>query len=464
MHWIDYTLIAAFLAVQMYLGVRKPIRSDSSAGELILGGRMLTLPAFVASLVSTWYGGILGVGEYTYRYGISNWLVLGVPYYVAAFLFALLLARKARESEHLTIPDRLAKVYDTKTAVAGSVIVFLMAVPAAYIVMVGVLFQLLFGWPFWLGILFGTAFSTVYVFMGGFKALVRNDLFQFALMFVGFIVLFVFLSAQYGGLEFITQRVPESHLTWHGGRTAWAIAVWYIIALTTLIEPAFFQRCYAAKNPKVARNGILISIACWALFDFLTTSCGLYARALLPNLSDPVASFPALAQQFLPVGIAGLFSVAMLATVMSTVDSYSFIAASTFSNDMLGRLKPFAEREITKFTRIGLAISTVVALGFGLLFRSAVDIWYVFGSVGAPALLIPMLTSFVGRRRLPAGWAFVSILASGGISLAWHLSSYRASGETWYGVEPIIPGLVCSIVIFALFSRVAGTDGARAAL
>src|SRR5512147_2564590 len=119
MHWFDIALIATYLVVQMYLGVRKPIRSDSSAGELILGGRMLTLPAFVASLVSTWYGGILGVGEYTYRYGVSNWLVPGVPYYVAAFLFALLLAKKARESEHLTIPDRLAKAYDTKTAVAG---------------------------------------------------------------------------------------------------------------------------------------------------------------------------------------------------------------------------------------------------------------------------------------------------------------------------------------------------------
>jgi len=452
-HWVDYALIAAYLAVQMYLGVRKPIRSDSTASDLILGGRALTLPAFVASLVSTWYGGILGVGEYTYRYGISNWLVLGAPYYVAAVLFALILARKARESEHLTIPDRLARVYDNKTAVAGSVVVFLMAVPAAYVVMVGVLFQLLFGWPFWLGLLFGTAFSTVYVFMGGFKALVRNDLFQFALMFLGFIVLFIFLTATYGGLEFIKQGVPETHLTWHGGRTAWAIAVWYIIALTTLIEPAFFQRCYAAKSPKVARNGIFVSIACWALFDFLTTSCGLYARALLPNLSDPVASFPALAQQYLPVGIAGLFSVAMLATVMSTVDSYSFIAASTFSRDMLGRLKPFAEKQITRFTRIGLAVSTIIALGFGLLFHSAVDIWYVFGSVGAPALLVPMVTSFVGNRRLPSRWAFLSILLSGGLSLAWHLSSYRDLGETWFGLEPIIPGLLCSIILFAIFSR-----------
>ena len=49
------------------------------AAEYLVMGRTLALPAFVATLVSTWYGGVLGVGEYSYRYGISNWLVFGLP-------------------------------------------------------------------------------------------------------------------------------------------------------------------------------------------------------------------------------------------------------------------------------------------------------------------------------------------------------------------------------------------------
>ncbi len=212
------------------------------------------------------------MGEYSYKYGISNWLVLGVPYYVAALLFALFLARKARETELLTIPDRLNQVYGRPAALAGASIVFLMAIPGAYIVMLGVLFQMLFGWPFWVGVLFGTGFSTIYVFLGGFKALVRNDLFQFALMFLGFAVLLIFLFVTYGGPGYIAANVPSSHLTWHGGRTTWAVAVWYFIALTTLTEPAFFQRCYAAKTPQVARardHSLHLLLGAFRLYDHI---------------------------------------------------------------------------------------------------------------------------------------------------------------------------------------------------
>ncbi len=454
MHPIDYTIIAAYLIIQMGIGFAKRNRTAGSAADLIVGGRMLTLPSFVASLVSTYYGGILGVGEYSYRYGLSNWLVLGVPYYVAAALFALFLAKKARESELLTIPDRLAQIYDRKVALAGGAIIFFMAVPAAYILMIGSIFQLLFGWPFWVGVIAGTLFSTLYVYLGGFNALVRNDLFQFALMYVGFIALFIYLAFSYGGFGYLQANLPDSHLTWHGGRSGWYIASWYVVALTTLVEPAFFQRCYAAKTPAVARNGILISIACWALFDFLTTSCGLYARAILPGLADPVASYPALALNVLPAGLAGLLAVTMLVTVMSTVDSYSFIAASTFANDIVRRVSSQSEMAITRYTRLGLAISTVLALGAALFFRSVVDIWYAYGSIATPALLVPVLSSFVGKRRLSPASALTTMIACGGISLGWYLSQYwTGTGACWLGIEPIFPGLVASIGLYAATSR-----------
>ncbi len=454
MHVVDYVLIVLYLAILLYLGMARRLGRGSSASELIVGGRVLTLPAFIASLVSTWYGGILGVGEYSYRNGLSNWLVFGVPYYLAAFLFALFLAKKARESQVLTIPDRLAQAYDTKTAVAGSVVIYLMTVPAAYILMLGVLCQYLFGWPFWLGILLGTIFSVIYVYLGGFTSVVRTDLFQFILMFLGFIILLVTVYFTYGGMSYLKETLPLSHFTWHGGRSSWYIATWYFIALATLIEPAFYQRCYAARDASIARRGILISIACWAFFDFLTTTSGLYARAVLPSLSDPIASYPALAMQVLPVGLLGLFALALLSTIMSTIDSYSFLAASTFGNDVIGRLSNLDDRGIVIYTRIGLVISTLLAVGLALFFRSAVDIWYVFGSIGTPALLVPVFFSFVGKRLFPARYALLSIVLSGGLSLIWFVSQYVTdSGQFWLGIQPIFPGLVCSLALFVIYAK-----------
>jgi SSS family solute:Na+ symporter len=454
MHTLDYLLVVVYLAGLLWIGLSRRLRNESSQSDLIVGGRLLTLPAFVASLVSTWYGGILGIGEFTFRFGISNWLVFGLPYYVAAALFALLLAKKARQSELLTIPDRLAQCYDRKTSVAGAVIVFIMTVPAAYILTLGVLCQYLFGWPFWLGMVVGTLFSVIYVYSGGFNSIVRTDELQFVLMFAGFILMFIILYSSNGGLDFLQDTTPPTHFSWHGGNTPWYIATWYFIALATLIEPAFYQRCYAAKSPRVAQRGIIISILCWACFDFLTTSCGLYARALLPDLAEPISAFPALAAKVLPMGMLGLFAAALLATVMSTVDSYSFLAASTFGFDIIGRGKQANDRAMFRYTRIGLIVSVTLAILLALFFRSVVEIWYTFGSIGTPALLMPLLSSFIGKRRLSSPHAFLSIVLCGGLSLVWYGSQYMtSSGFFWLGIQPIFPGLILSLALYLMFAR-----------
>ncbi len=220
----------------------------------------------------------------------------------------------------------------------------------------------------------------------------------------------------------------------------------------TLTEPIFFQRCYAVKSVGTARTGIFISILFWILFDFMTTFCGLYARAILPDLADPVTSYPALALKVLPAGILGLFVVAMFATVMSTVNAYSLISASTFGNDLMPRLIPKAKDQITKYTRIGLIVSTAVAVVLAIYFRSVIEIWYLYGTIGAPALLVPVVSTFVGNRRLPPKYSLASIILSGGVALVWYLFSYR-QGADWLGLEPIFPGLIVSLVIFGLFSR-----------
>lgn len=451
MQALDYSLIVIYLAMLLGLGFVRRLRPDSSTTELIVGGRMLTLPAFVMSLVSTWYGGILGVGEFSYKFGLSNWLVFGMPYYLAAALFAIFLAKRARRSEVLTIPDQLARAYGDRVAAAGSVIIFLMTVPAAYILMLGSLGELLFGWPFWVGLLLGSFFSVVYVYLGGFRSVVRTDLLQFVLMFAGFALLLIVLVTRYGGLGFLEANLPPDHLTWHGGNSGWYIATWYVIALATLVEPAFYQRCYAARSAGVAQAGIFTSIACWAIFDFMTTSCGLYARALLPDLADPVTSYPALAELVLPTGLLGLFILGLLATVMSTVDSYAFIAASTFGNDIMRRFGLIGDSQVGRYTRIGLVLSMALAIVPALLFRSVVDVWYVFGSVGTPALLVPVLASFAGRRVPRPSVALTGMFGGGFAALVWYLSRFVSeSGESWLGLEPIFPGLLVSIAVFAV--------------
>jgi solute:Na+ symporter, SSS family len=447
--WIDIAPFGIYLAILAVIALLGLKHHESGQESLILAGRRLTLPAFVATLVSTWYGGILGVGEFSYRYGLSNWLVFGVPYYIAAALFALFLAGRARRSAELTIPDRLFHSYGTGASVAGAGIVIVVTLPVANLLMMGVLLNQLFGIPFWIGIMCSAIFSVFHVFTGGFRAVLESDYVQFTLMYVGFIILFIFAVTHLGGWSYLKTNLPAAHFSATGGNTVGYIALWYIIALLTLVDPAFYQRCFAAKSPAVARRGIFVCILFWIVFDFMTTACGLYARAYLPNLTDPMTAYPALARAILPTGVLGIFLLSVMAIVMSTVDSYVFITATTFSHDILWRFKRFDDSRMKFYTGVGLAASSVVMILLSLAFHSVVTVWHDFGSVGTAALLLPLMLSYWGNYRYSSRGALVSIVLSAMITIvAIFIPRWIGMPGYFLGIEPIFIGLAVSIIVF----------------
>jgi len=440
------SLAGVIYALFLLYAVARLFRSTTSgAVDFIVASRGLTLPAFTASLVTTWYGGILGVGEYTFSYGVSNWLVFGLPYYLYAAVFALFLAARSRRSEVLTVPDLLENNFGRPAALAGAGMMFIMTVPAAYVLMLGVLFNFATGWPLWVGVVLGTALSVGYVYRGGLKAVVATDIIQFFLMFLGFLILVPVCYFRFGGWEFLQANLPAGHLKWDGGMGVQAIAVWYFIALSTLVEPAFYQRCFAAKSENVARRGIFVAIGFWMIFDFLTTTAGLYARAVLPDLANPVQAFPALAAHVLPPFFQGIFTVALLATIMSTVDSYAFICAVTLGRDVIGRWKGNLEEneeESLPLIRISLTLTAVLAVAMALLSESVIGLWKILGSLGTPVLLGPLMLGHWGKKLNGTRTALVMVLS--GVSAGVWLLLGR--GEAWLGIEAIFPGLLVSAV------------------
>jgi len=447
---IDWALLVLYFAVLGLVWLRAR-RASTRAVDYLVAGRAVTLPAFVATLVASWYGGILGVGEYSYRYGVSNWLVFGVPYYVGAFLFAVFFARRARRAALFTVPELLQETYGRGPALVGALAVFALAAPSAYVLMLGTLFASMFQLPLVPCVIAAAVFSIFYIQNGGMRSVVFSDQIQFVLMYVGFIIMFGFLVAQHGGLGFLRTHLPPAHFTWNGGNPPAAVLVWYFIALSTLIDPGFWQRAYAAQDPRTAQRGVLISICFWIVFDFLTTSTGMYARAVLPHLAQPVFSFPELAKVTLPAGALGLFYLAMIATVMSTIDAYGFIAASTLGRDVLAPRHD--DPRATRFTKIGLWVSAAFACTVALAEPSVVEIWKLMGSIVTPALLLPVTTAILGRGRLPAGLTLWAMLVPLALTLAWVLCGSlplfgRAPGYPG-AIEPIYVGLAASLLMYA---------------
>jgi SSS family solute:Na+ symporter len=452
----DIALLTVYFGITLLVGFWKRQRGTE---DYLIASRKLSLPVFVATLVATWYGGILAVGEFTYQSGLANWTTQGLPYYVFAILFALILAPRVRQAGLYTIPDKLAQAYDRKTALLGATYAFIMVTPAPYILMVGQLITMAFGWPLLVSMIVGTLFSVVYVYVGGFQSDVRINIFQFLLMFSGFAISLVVLSGKLGGFGWLTTHLPKAHLQLDGGMDRGYILVWFFIAFWTLIDPGFHQRCYAAVTPKVARNGILAAVVCWALFDFLTTTTGLYARAAMPNLPEAAQpyAFPILADRFLPPLVKGLFYVAMLATVMSTLVSYTFLAAMTVGRDFMWRLHGETGNErVPRYTQWGLVLSTAVGIAIGVAVPSVVKQWWAIGSVFVPGLLLPLLTSYYPRAKVSAGFAFTGMLLGTCSSLACLLTGWFHHGvkadtpEFPFGTQPMYVGLGVAIAIYLL--------------
>lgn len=449
----DYLIIIGYFVAVLVIGFLA-VRRDSSASDFLLAGRTLTLPLFVMTLVSTWYGGILGVGEFSYLFGISNWVIQGVPYYIFASVFAFFLAGRVRRTNFVTIPDKLLDAYGRPAAISGAVLTFLLSTPAPYILMLGILLQLITGWSLLVCIIGGTIATTAYLFTGGLRADIQTDVFQFLLMFIGFGVIIPYAYTAFGGLDVIERNVPPLHLTWHGGNSMQFIVVWFLIALWTLVDPAFHQRCYAARSERVARNGILVSILFWFLFDAMTATAGLYARAALPDLQEPMMAFPMLAELTLPSGARGIFFAGMLATIMSSLNTTAFIAATTFGRDILWRVRREEdESRVTAYTRWGLVFTGILSIIVCLAVPSVIRQWYTIGTVIVPGLLVPLVTSYFERLRVPAH------IALGSMTLGWMTSSgwlvagwgveFGTSEHYPLGIEPMIAGFVASLLVWA---------------
>ncbi len=449
----DYAVIVGYFVVAMTAGLFAFRSAKRGTEDFFVASRRITLPAFVATTVASFYGGILGVGEYSYLYGLSNWFVFGVPYYLYAAIFAFKLAGTANEARLMSIPDQLDRVYGKPSAILGASFLFLNIVPGAYVLMTTTLVQMAFGLSFPIALVIAILTSSVYILTGGLRSVVYADIVQFLLMFIGFIVLVVVAIYTLGGLPYLQQHVPAANFTPTGGQPVAAVLVWYFIAMVTLVEPAFYQRSFAAKSPKTARNGMLISIACWFVFDFLTTTAGLYARALFPKLDQATTSYAVLADALLPPLLKGLFWTAMFATVMSTVNSYSFLAAVTLGRDLFWRGLPErlrSEKRLTRLTQLGLVLSLAIAALIASLNNSVIEIWRDFGSVFGPALVLPLISSWRERWRMTPNGAFWAMVATFVVSLSWTMSKHINNGNYWFGWEPIYPAIFIALTFWTV--------------
>ncbi len=441
-----FVVYLALVAGLEWAGARKRRRG---LGDYVLAGRTLTLPVFVATLVPSFYGGVLGIGEFTWTHGLSNWLVMALPYYVFAAVYALFLAGRIRLKPGLTIADHVESAYGVAFAVFAALLVFVLCSPADEFVMIGTLLSYFFGMALKPAMALGAVASLLFMLKGGLRSDVWANALQFLLVLIGFAVLFPFAASRVGGPAHLAALLPPGHLSLTGGLSIWQILGWWIIAAWTIVDPIFHQRAAAAGSPAVARRGILICIPFWMAIDAMTTVAGLYARAAVPRLSHPLMAYPKLADLVLPPGFRALFFCGMASSVLAGLQARILQSAISLGKDALGRAFKTTDAAKEKLTMFALVASTVMGYALAVWIPSVVGLWYALGSAVIPALLWPLISAYYPRLRPSRAFAFAASIGACAISFLW-VGASHAIHHPLLGMNPMFPGLAYSMIIWGL--------------
>ena len=393
-------------------------QSATTLLEYLLMGRQLTLPFFVATLVATWYGGIFGVTQIAFEHGLYNFITQGLFWYISYALFAVFLTKTIFNSQALSLPDLIRQLYGTKSAKVSAILIFIKTLPIGYVIALGLFIQILFPMDLSLATLIGVCVVIGYCLCGGLRAVVISDFIQFILMYLGVFLVLIMSYIKFGGINFLMTNLPSSHFTFCSTYSIADTLVWFILACsTTFINPAFYQRCFAAKSMQTASRGIIIAMLFWLGFDLCTTFGAMYAKAVIPTAESNVA-YLYYSMQLLPSGLRGLLLGSILATLLSTLDSFLFLASNILFYDLnLVRIKNFNLRHVIAFILTGL-----LTWGASLFFTGNFALlWKTIRGFFAACLLIPLLIGYLFPRCLTDIQFVAVIILSAIVSLVWRI-------------------------------------------
>lgn len=437
--WIVFFAILALTLAFVWYGQRLkekiPEKEQHSALELLLMGRRLTLPLFVATLVATWYGGIFGVTQLTYEKGVYNFLTQGIFWYVTYLIFAFFLVKKIRQYQVLTLAELAGASFGPKAEKLTAFLNFFNLLPMAYIISLGLFMQSLFGGDLFTHSIVGLVLVTAWSLWGGFQAVVFSDVVQFVVMILSVFFVAAFSWFHMGSPMMLLEKLPATHLDLTGGETTLNIMIWGFIAMSTLVDPNFYQRCLAANSEKTARRGILISTVVWFFFDICTTLGALYAKVALPD-ANPQHAYLQHAMMITPPGIRGMILAGILAIVLSTLDSYLFSAATCVSYDLFNQKKEFTPWH-HHIALIGVAIlSLILSMQFS---GSVIEVWKTVGGFSAACLLFPLMCSQIFPGRLSEKSFISAVLTGMSFMLIW---AYSPLSQYVLDVDKFYAGLI----------------------
>jgi SSS family solute:Na+ symporter len=427
----------------MMLGVGFYVfRQAPSFEEYLVAGRSMTTPILVCTLASTYYGldVLFGTSEIAFNDGVVAFfgyseLSLGI-YVFAAFA----LSKRLRNARFTSLPEILDRYYGQGSATFGALASIFYSIPALSLFALGRITEVVFGIDARLGALLLGSVALLYTLWGGLWAVAITDTIQFVLMCLTLAIAIPLLMDKVGGFDAVASFAPETYFAPFGGIPIFLMIAYAATGISILVDPGFYQRIFAARDFRQARNAMLIAIGVWLAYDWLVTAGGMLAAAAVQSGELPADLHPndallAAVKYALPVGLIGIFLAGVLATAMSTIDSYTLVAGANVAYDLYRPLvKPDAsDRELVRLTRIGIVVSWVLGYALAFTFDRLMALWVFTATFLTSTVLVPIFMGLYwkGRRTPLAGVMSCAVGLGSVIAYYIGINQLGVENELW---------------------------------
>ncbi|ADK82418.1 sodium/proline symporter PutP [Sediminispirochaeta smaragdinae] len=403
-------------------------RRTSNLEDYLLGGRgmgsWVTALSAQASDMSGWL--LMGLPGAVYLWGINqSWIAIGLG--IGTFFNWLLVAPRLRmytgKLHSMTLSGFLGERFGDPTGLIRIIsalitLLFFTIYASSGLVAAGKLFVAMFGMHYAIAVIVGAVVMILYTFLGGFLAVCWTDLFQGLLMFIAIIVVPIVGLQHAGGMSAIGRSIVEKGLSTSlftsGSGIAGIVAIISTMAwgLGYFGQPHILARFMGIKSIKELPKSMTIAMI-WVVVSLTgAVIVGLIGTAVVPGLSggNEEKVFILMIDGLFNPWLGGVLLAAILAAIMSTIDSQLLVSSSALTEDFYKHIirKEASDKELIWVGRICVLIIALIALFLALNPNSTVlglvsYAWGGFGAAFGPAVLMALFSRKTGWQSILGG-------------------------------------------------------------
>lgn len=406
------------------------------------GTFMMVCGSYIGSHIGN--GIVVGGAEYGAMYGIGG-IWYGVGSALGYILFAFILSKMLYRSSELTMSDVLNKRYGAR--ITGTIFAVVnalagMSIMAGQIIAGRNLFAY-FGMNATLGAVAVCVIVFIYSSLSGQWGVLMTDMIQVAIIIVCTLVAFGCMVGQ-GGIGIMKAALPASFFELIPFELDTWVMMLFPSMLYGLISSASFQRNNSAKTEKVAFHSAFWGAIILLPYVVLPVMIGMYGVALYPDAAPGTILFQVLIQNFPPI-VAALMIAALMAAVMSTVDSQLIYITGSMTNDIYKAYidKDADEKKLNTIAKIATVVIGVVVLYLALGAKTIISMLSAAYTFMCAGTLVMFVGGLFWKKATKAGAIASSVTGMLFVFL------YKYCGVTLpvSSIFPILPSLIAYVAV-----------------